>query len=142
MTRKPFRISWTAIFALIAIATLIATVAVFQWNWIRQRREFVEVERAIQQKRNAAMMILYTYPSEPKPRAPALLWLLGEEGHAGVYVLGKVLNSQQCSASDMDRLRSAKQLFPEATVYLANEFPQNGPNSFAGRVAPDVPDVP
>jgi hypothetical protein len=139
MIRKWFRFSLTTLFALVTIVALILT---FELNWIRQRREFVEAEKAIHQQRDVAMAILNTYPTEPKPRAPSLLWLFGEEGHANVYVLGQELDSQKCTVSDMERLHTAKELFPEATVYLANEHPKNGPNSFFGRVAPHEPDVP
>ena len=83
-------------------------------------------------------MVTYTYPTEKQPSPPSLLWLFGAKGTAGLYVLGDKIGSSQPTAQDQVRLSEAKRLFPEAAVYLTNEYHDSalGQSVYQGTVVP------
>jgi hypothetical protein len=123
---------------LVACVALVLGWVVSQRDWIRQRREFIEAEKQNQRQRRVSFIVTYTYPTEKQPRPPALLWIFGENGTAGLYVLGDNIGSSQPTARDQSRLSEAKRLFPEAAVYLTNEYHDStlGQSVYQGTVVP------
>jgi hypothetical protein len=89
---RSFRFSLRTLFVLI---TLIAIWVGWSFNWIRQRGEFVRPGNE-----------LGAVVSTGNVRAPALLWVFGEQGAQVVLLFTD-------NESDFDR---ARQLFPEAHV--------------------------
>jgi hypothetical protein len=71
----------------------------YQLNWIRERHA------AFQDRR---LQVARLSPPAYAPAAPQLLWLFGESGITGVYLMDPELTA--------DDLRRLKSLFPEACV--------------------------
>jgi hypothetical protein len=87
--RGRFRFTLRSLFV---IVTLVAVWLGWSLNWIRQRREFLRDDHA--------------WRVGESIRAPALLWLLGEDGVEEVWLIGEKL-----AAKD-----EARRLFPEAAI--------------------------
>ncbi len=96
MIRPRFRFSLRT---LLVVVTLVGCWLGYQLNWIRQRHA------AFQDRR---LQIVRLSPPAYSPGAPQLLWLFGERGITGVYLMDPEL-----TPGDLKRLKS---LFPEACV--------------------------
>jgi len=87
--RRRFRFKLRTLFV---IVTLFAVWLGWSFNWIRQRREFLRDGDAFRVGESV--------------RAPALLWIFGEEGAEKIWLVAR-----KSSASD-----EARRLFPEAKI--------------------------
>jgi len=96
--RRWFQFSLRTLFV---VMTLLALWLAYSLDWIRQRREFLELSNVVG----------YAGPQNNRPRAPGLLWLLGERAYLWLWV------SSEGSGGEYE----AKRLFPEAD--WSNPFP-------------------
>ena len=81
----------------LAFTAIVAIVTWRQSEWIKQRRAALD----------AGLVAAESTPLSPQPRAPGLLWLIGEDGYAVI----SISHFPGGNGADYDRLAS---LFPEA----------------------------
>lgn len=98
MPRPRFQFGVRTLLVVVTLAGVIAAFISYHVNWIRQRREFAEIDG----------VHIQTVPSGTKysREAPGLLWLFGERG---IYQVNLFVDSN----ADLER---GKELFPEADV--------------------------
>ena len=101
---------------LIAVMTLLAFVLLYHLDWIRQRRELIESGEI-------------DATSDTPVRAPGILGLFGEAGHAGIY------GGANADETEEEVERRLAALFPEAEIWVEIYCP---PESFdlRGEVLP------
>jgi hypothetical protein len=98
---------------MLLLVTVVATFLAYHVNWIRQRRHFIAQEKESAQVRSVPV----SYDSDPsQTRAPGFLWMLGEPGHWAMLVIAEGESEATLTSHDYERLRIAKQLFPEAKI--------------------------
>jgi hypothetical protein len=76
----------------------------YEWNWIRQRHRFYDLESAPEVDRL------------PPNKAPGMLGLFGEPGHVVVAVEVGSIDVDKMTEVDRNRCSRAKALFPEAII--------------------------
>jgi len=106
MDEKPKR-TWRRYFrfglrSLLLVLTVVAVVLGYHANWIRQRREASE----------GWLTSYWSPPPNRIPKAPGLLWLLGERGYGHIWreSTGSLTPEEEAQLAKM------KRLFPEATI--------------------------
>jgi hypothetical protein len=119
--RRCFRFSLRTLFVVVTVFGVWLGWVTYELNWIRQRHEFIAGEKRIHERRGAAVAIAYTYPGKRPARAPFMLWAFGEGGFSDMCVLADEVDTQRLTENDMNRVRQARRLFPEAEVMVAHE---------------------
>ena len=121
----PKRWSRFSLRALFVAVTLIGCWLGYEVNWIRQRHAFIAEQRSLVESGG-----LYTEDNwNPNDcRAPALLGLFGERGHARVLIWVDSRDVDHPPTADANRLARARRLFPEA--HLVTGFNADGQTSW------------
>jgi hypothetical protein len=141
------RFSLRTLFVLAVAIGIISYFVFGQLSWIKQRHQFVTVEKGIVISRSSlAVPTLMHSEGAVANSVPWSLWVFGEpsyeevriyvESEEGVRVsheywqndLDERTENELLSASDRERLERAKQLFPEAIVVKASFFPAEAAN--------------
>ena len=136
------RFSLRTLFVVAAVIGMILYFVVGQLRWIRQRHDFVTVEKGILiECSSLTVSSLMHSEGTAASSVPWSLWLFGEPGYEEVRIyveseegfrvsseywqndLDERTENELLSASDRERLERAKQLFPEAIVMKASFFP-------------------
>jgi hypothetical protein len=84
--------------ALLVVTTLLALVLLYHLDWIQQRRTILE---------SGAVSASESHDSLPRPAAPGLLWMFGEQGYQTIFING------DSNHEEAERLYA---LFPEGQV--------------------------
>ena len=123
--RRWFRFSLRTMFVMVTAGGLLAGWLVYELNWIRQRHAFLAKNEALRLSR-----VGVGSTSESDLKAPGLLWLFGETGNfVVVCVEGSSVDS--LTEADLETIREAKRLFPEALSPMFVEHVGSGGNSFS-----------
>jgi hypothetical protein len=117
MTPAPKRWFRFSLRTLFVVVTVIACWLGYEFNWIRERHAFVAQQRTL-----VEAWSLYTesvwHPNDCA--APGLLQLFGEEGHSMLLIWVDSRDVDDFPAADANRIRRARQLFPEARIQVFN----------------------
>jgi hypothetical protein len=113
------RIRLRTLFAIIALAAIPCSWAVSQRNLIGRRHDFIADELAERNRRFSEPLSwnVASYDCQ----APGWLWLFGEQGSKNIVVLGDSYFGHY-TKRDCERIRLAKQLFPEAKLMTIHRF--------------------
>jgi len=119
--RRWFRFSLRTLFV---VVTVVGGWLGYELNWIHQRHQFLEAQHT---KR-----VAHRFSWDPNDdyrgdrTAPGLLRFLGESGYSWVDVWVDGRHSEELTATDLERAREARRLFPEAEIGLFNAW-EDGP---------------
>jgi hypothetical protein len=112
--RRWFRWSLQTMFV---VVTAFACWLGYELNWIKQRHELLTKHQAYFTE--VGIDLSQAGPT-PAPRAPGLLWLFGERGHAEVDLLFLIDKEEDRTPPEaFPDVRLAKRLFPEAEIEAA-----------------------
>ena len=136
---------------LLVPAVVIGAITYFvivQLNWIKQRHEFVTVEKGILISQSTLSVPKSMHSEGAGPVAvPWSLWLFGERSYEEVRIyvesdegarlsrefwqndVDERTEDKLLTTADRERLERAKQLFPEAIVVKAAFFPAKESNN-------------
>jgi hypothetical protein len=87
---------------LLVVVTVVCCWMGYSLNWIRQRHEALSSEKAH----------FHEFPE--RVRAPAMLWLFGEEGYRGISF--RRSTKGRITLVDDAEFQKIKRLFPEAAI--------------------------
>ena len=104
--RRWFRYSLRTVFV---VLTVLGVWLGSQVNWIRERREYI-----VAHGRFGVGDPFAESASESSPRAPNLLWLLGEEGIDSLEISTTRLSGGEIPPE----AAKARRLFPEAALWI------------------------
>ena len=112
------RYSLRTLFVLVALAAIACSWAINRLNLIKHRHAFIAEEAVEWQRFSPSSRRNVAYD---ECRAPGFLWLFGEKGSGRVFVL-KDHYIGGYTERDMNRFRTAQQLFPEAKIWIVRQF--------------------
>ena len=119
-SRRWFKWSWLtfSLRSLFVVVTVFACWLGWELNWIKSRRQMIDNYEAIILDENPRIMTAWISRGNKPPRAPGLLWLLGESGVAQLRVVIKEERAGDGgnNSDSHQRMERARRLFPEAEI--------------------------
>ena len=109
--------------SLFVSVTIVAVVLAYHVNWIRHRHRFI-AEQEQSARDNSVAISFENVDSDT--RAPGVLWALCETGWWGVGVIVEGPIPAELTSHDFERLRKARDLFPEAKIIAVHHLESDG----------------
>jgi hypothetical protein len=100
---------------LLVVMTAFCVWMGYHLNWIRQRHAFLSEQSAVLAPHLDG---LTNGEKSGYCLAPGCLWLFGENGRNSVLVSTNSETPHQIAPDDLERLREARRLFPEASPHM------------------------